>query len=108
MLTDEQVKERLERAPAQRVTEEALVAEIADVAYLYHGHTTICIITVRNGFKFVGHTTPAYADNFDSEIGKKDAAAVRADALWYAYDNAFKQMWPVYGFMLKQHAYEGR
>lgn len=103
MLTDEQVKERLERAPAPRVTEEALVAEIADVAYLYHGHMTICIITVRNGFKFVGHTTPAYADNFDasfevrSEIGKK-----------YAYDNAFKQMWPVYGFMLKQHAYEGR
>lgn len=76
--------------PFPRVTAEAMKDAILGVDYLSHGLTTVCIIVLHNGFKFVGHSTPADARNYDADIGKS-----------YAYDNAFRQMWSHFGFMLR-------
>lgn len=82
---------RLKSAPAPRVTEESIKAKIADVDYAYLGTSTICMITMQNGFKFFGTSTPASPENYDIEIGTR-----------YAYDNAFKQIWTHEGYLLRE------
>lgn len=90
-ITLEQAKERLKSAVAPRVTEESIKEKIADVKYWSHGLTTICIITMKNGFRFTGTSTPAHANNYDSKIGER-----------YAYDNAFRQIWTHEGYLLRE------
>lgn len=80
---------------APKVTEEHIKSIIANVTYLANDTTTIAIITVRNGFKFVGTSTPADASNFDAAVGQR-----------YAYDNAFKQIWTHEGYLLRELLYQ--
>jgi hypothetical protein len=90
-ITLDQAKERLKGAVAPRVTEQSIKDKIEHVGYLLQGFTTICTITMKNGFKFHGFSTPASELNFDSEIGKR-----------YAYDNAFRQIWTHEGYLLRE------
>jgi hypothetical protein len=57
---------------------------------------TICTIMMKNGFMVVGHSTPASPENYQWELGKQ-----------LAYDQAFKQLWPLMGFVLKTRQHEG-
>jgi hypothetical protein len=91
VITLDEAQERLKSAVAPRVTEESIREKIADVNYWYHGITTICIITMKNGFRFTGTSTPAHADNYDCAIGER-----------YAYDNAFRQIWTHEGYLLRE------
>lgn len=91
-ITLDQAKERLKSSVAPRVTEESIKAKIDDVRYTYHATTTICVITMKNGFKFIGSSTPAASANFDAEIGER-----------YAYDNAFRQIWTHEGYLLREN-----
>lgn len=86
-----EAQEKLKSAIAPRVTEESIKAKIDDVNYWFHGITTICLITMKNGFRFIGTSTPASADNYDSKIGER-----------YAYDNAFRQIWTHEGYLLRE------
>jgi hypothetical protein len=90
-ITFEQAQERLKTAVHPRVTEDSIKAKIADVKYFFHGTTTICLITMKNGFRFIGSSTPASANNYDSKIGER-----------YAYDNAFRQIWTHEGYLLRE------
>jgi len=56
---------------------------------------TICLLTVENGFSFVGKSASASLENFDEALGKK-----------IAYDDAREQLWSHYGFLLKQQLWE--
>lgn len=56
------------------------------------GLMTFCIIELQNGFKVVGHSACASAENFDSETGKK-----------VAYRNAEQQIWHLEGYLLKEN-----
>lgn len=56
---------------------------------------TLCTIIMKNGFMFVGHSTPASPQNYNFDLGKK-----------LAYDQAFKQIWPMMGFELRSKLYE--
>ena len=76
---------------APRVTEETIKSRIASVEYVMHKHLTIAIITMVNGFMVTGVSAPASVANFDPEVGKR-----------YAYDNAFKQLWPLEGYILRE------
>lgn len=76
---------------APRVTEESIKAKIALVRYVCDDLTTICIIHMKNGFKFVGTSTPASKENFDADVGRR-----------YAYENAFKQIWTHEGYLLRE------
>lgn len=90
-----EAKERLKSAIAPRVTEDSIKERIGQVYYLQQGTTTICTILMKNGFKFIGHSTPASPDNYDSLIGQR-----------YAYENAFKQIWSHEGYLLRERLYE--
>lgn len=57
---------------------------------------TICILVLRSGFTVVATAAPASPENFDFEIGKK-----------IAYENAIQQLWPHFGFYLKQRMADG-
>lgn len=91
-ITLEQAKQTIaETAKAPRVTEESIKAKIKDVTYFGKGLTTVCMIEMHNGFIVLGHTTPASAANFNSAVGER-----------YAYDNAFKQLWQLEGYLLRE------
>lgn len=93
-LTLDEAKEVLKSAPAPRVTEESIKAKIAKVDYLIHDQMTICFITMQNGWMSVGHSKPASAANYDEGVGYR-----------YAYDNAFKPLWQLEGYLLVDMLY---
>ncbi|WP_245295860.1 Gp49 family protein [Methylobacterium sp. C1] len=81
----------VETKTAPRVTEASIKAKIADVEYFRVRHLTICIITLRNGFFVEGHSAPAAPENYDQQVGER-----------YAYENAFRQLWPLEGYLLRE------
>jgi hypothetical protein len=90
-LSIEETRDIVETKTAPRVTEASIKARIKNVDYLYFQQLTIAIITMTNGFMVQGVSAPASAANFDAEVGKR-----------YAYDNAFKQLWMLEGYLLRE------
>jgi hypothetical protein len=87
-----EAEELLKTCAEPRVTEQSINKKIAAIDYLYHSTTTICVITMENGFKFIGTSTPAASANYRMELGQK-----------YAFDNAFKQIWSHEGYLLREN-----
>lgn len=59
--------------------------------------TTICILTLRNGFTVTGiNHGPVSAENFDVELGRK-----------LARQKAVNEIWALEGYLLKQAQFEG-
>jgi hypothetical protein len=90
-ITLAEAQEIVSEKTAPRVTEHDIKNKIEKSSYFVIGTTTICLITMRNGFVFIGHSTPASSANFDAAVGER-----------YAYDNAFKQIWTHEGYLLKE------
>ncbi len=90
-LSLDQAKAVVATKTAPRVTEESIKAKIANVDFIYHNQLTIAIITMRNGFMVNGVSAPASPTNYDKEVGNR-----------YAYDNAFKQLWQLEGYLLRE------
>jgi hypothetical protein len=57
--------------------------------------TTICALTLKNGFTVIGHSAPASPKNFDKDIGEKVSRA-----------HAVEKIWELEGYLLKQKLYE--
>ena len=76
-----------------RVTKEALLAKIAAVDYVVmpDGRTTICQLTMQNGFTVRGESSCVSAENFNKELGEK-----------YAYEKAFDAAWAFEGYLLAE------
>lgn len=76
-----------------RVTPEDIRARIQKVDYhILPGTTcTICNITLDNNFSVRGESACVDPANFNKEIGEK-----------IAYDNAFNNLWPLFGFLLAE------
>ncbi|MBB2962894.1 Gp49 family protein [Methylobacterium sp. R2-1] len=81
----------VETKTAPRVTEASIKAKIADVEYFRIRHLTICLITLRNGFFVTGESAPAAPENYDQAVGER-----------YAYENAFRKIWPFEGYLLRE------
>lgn len=91
-LTLDEAKAVVATKTAPRVTEESIKAKIANVEYLTpKPYVTICMITMKNGWTTTGFSAPASAANYDPEVGKR-----------YAYDNAFKPLWQLEGYLLRE------
>ncbi len=91
-LSLDEAKKVVATKTAPRVTEESIKAKIADVEYIVSKKLlTICLITMSNGFMVNGVSAPASPSNFDAEVGKR-----------YAYYNAFKQLWQLEGYLLRE------
>jgi hypothetical protein len=82
---------------APKVTKDGITAKIKDVKYIHEDLLTICIITMQNGFMVNGQSAPASPDNYDQEVG-----------MTYAYENAFKQLWVLEGYLLKERLSVGQ
>lgn len=74
-----------------KVSKYTIEANIASINYFMDDVLTIAVITMRNGFKFVGKSAPASPENFDAEVGKT-----------FAYEDAFRQIWSHEGYLLKE------
>ena len=94
-ITLEEAQAIVDTKTAPRVTKELIDSIIKDTKFLYDGTTTIAIVTVENGFKFIGTSTPADESNYDKQVGER-----------YAYDNAYKQIWTHEGYILRELIYQ--
>lgn len=76
---------------APRVTIEQVEAAIREETYtvLPDGRTTICQLTLDNGFTVDGHSACVSKENFNAEIGNK-----------FAREEAIKKVWGYLGFRL--------
>lgn len=98
--TDEQLQAKVDALPnpAPRLTPELIQAVIKDETYtrLPDSNTTICQLTLQNGYKVLGvnmgSVDPA---NYDQEIGCE-----------YAYKDAFSKIWQLEGYLLAERLYE--
>jgi len=52
---------------------------------------TMCVLVMRNGWVVVGKTAPVDPANFNRDLGEQ-----------FAYDDAVKQLWPLYAFAHKE------
>lgn len=81
--------------PPTKVTPEALKAKINDVTYvvLPDGRTTICQLTMANGFTVRGEASCVSKDNFKKHLGEE-----------YSYADALNKAWAFEGYLLaEQH-----
>ena len=83
---------------APRLTPQLIDQTIIDEAYyVFPGTTTtICRLTLRNGFSTIGESAAVSFENFDEEIGKE-----------IARENARNKIWAFEGYLLKQKLFEG-
>lgn len=54
--------------------------------------TTVCCITLRNGFTVIGESACVSPENFEAEIGRR-----------VSFDNARQKIWELEGYLLKEH-----
>jgi hypothetical protein len=82
---------------APRITPATLDEKIVDEQFhVFPGTTTtVCCLTLANGYTVVGQSAAVSAANFDAEIGRKVA---RADAR--------DKMWPLEGYLLRERLHE--
>ena len=82
---------------AATVTIADLHAKIAKTTYtiLPDSTTTICQLTLINGYTVIGKSACVCAENFNVATGEK-----------YAFEDAVNQMWSLEGYLLKQRLYE--
>jgi hypothetical protein len=88
-LSLDQAKEAVSKTTHPRVTEQSIKEQISKVEYHQHGLMSVCFITMRNGFIVHGVSAPASPENYIEDVGRR-----------YAYDNAFKQLWQLEGYLL--------
>lgn len=56
---------------------------------------TFCVLVLQNGFTVTGKSACASPENFDADIGRK-----------VAFGDAFNQIWPLEGYLLKQRLHD--
>ena len=79
-----------------KVTLEGIQAKIKSEVYLVlpDGKSTLCILTLENGYTIKGISSCVDAANFDMSIGRK-----------IAFEDAIRQIWPLEGYLLAEKMY---
>ncbi|UOF78410.1 sf6 [Caudoviricetes sp.] len=79
-----------------KVTLDGIKAKIKGETYLVlpDGRTTLCILDLENGYTIKGLSACVDPAEFDLNIGRK-----------YAFDDAFKQIWALEGYLLAEKMY---
>jgi hypothetical protein len=76
----------------EKLTIEIIKSKIVAEEYRKMGSkTTVCLLTLKNGFEVIGTSACVDPSNFDMEIGKK-----------IAYDNAIEKVWELEGYLLQE------
>jgi hypothetical protein len=81
------------------LTREDIINKIKASCYMVlpDGKTTICMLSMENGYTIKGISACVDPANFDFEIGRK-----------YAFDDAVRQVWPLEGYLLAEKIYWDR
>lgn len=81
---------------APRLTPSHIDACIVGESYhVFDGtQTTVCLLTLKNGFTVTGESACASPENFNKELGQK-----------IARENAREKIWMLEGYLLKQKLY---
>ena len=76
-----------------KVTLEGIKAKIKGETYLVlpDGRTTLCILDLENGYTIKGLSACVDPAEFDLNLGRK-----------YAFEDAFKQIWALEGYLLAE------
>ena len=97
-ITRDEAKAIVATKTAPKVTEESIKAKIESVVYRLITDPnccgTLCIIRMRNGWVSTGFSAPASTANYDQAVGER-----------YAYDNAFKPLWQLEGYLLRERLF---
>ena len=82
---------------SNKVTMDQIHAKIKSESYIVlpDGRTTLCTLTMENGFTVNGTSACVDAANFDINLGRR-----------YAHEDAIRQIWPLEGYLLAQRLYE--
>lgn len=94
MSNDREIEKRLvaKGAQAPRLTPDHINATIMSKDYhVFDGKTTVCCLTLRNGYHVIGVSSCVLKENFDPEIGKD-----------VAFENARNEIWKLEGYLLQQ------
>lgn len=80
-----------------RVTIDDLLSSIVEETYtlLPNKRTTVCQLTLYNGFTVEGQSACVSIENYDKELGERIARA-----------NAVDKLWPLFGFLLAEKLYQ--
>lgn len=80
-----------------RVTISDMEAKIKMTSYqrLEGTTTTVCQITLQNGYTLIGTSACVDPANYNQALGEK-----------YSYEKAFEQMWELEGYLLSQRRFE--
>jgi hypothetical protein len=91
-MTEAQLQEALDKSPSDfRVTTAEMEGRIAGEAYHIHGATTLCELTLDNGYTVWGQSACVDPNNFNKDIGET-----------ISRKNAFALLWPLFGFLLAE------
>jgi len=94
---EQEIKDKGLTAP--RLTPDHIDEQIRAVTFhVFPGsRTTVCMLTLRNGFELIGESSCVSAANFDEAIGQKAA-----------FNNARDKIWLLEGYLLRDwiHANE--
>ena len=71
------------------------VIRAIDYIVLPCGRTTICQLTLMNGYTITGESASVSKENFNEAIGKE-----------IAYNNARDKIWPLLGYQLMDRLYQ--
>lgn len=90
------MNEHIETLPTS-VTLPSIQAKIKATEYILlpDGRTTICMITMENGFTIRGESSCVDATRYNQALGEK-----------YAYENAVDKIWSLEGYLLTQRRFE--
>ena len=82
-----------------KVTLESIINKIVGEMYLVlpDGRTTVCMLTMQNGYTVKGMSACVDASNFDMNIGRK-----------IAFEDAIRQIWPLEGYLLAERLFWDR
>ena len=80
-----------------KVTLEGIQAKIKGETYLVlpDGRTTLCMLTLENGYTIKGLSACVDAAEFNLDLGRK-----------YALEDAIRQIWPLEGYLLAESLFQ--
>lgn len=81
------------------VTMNGILDKVKGATYtvLPNGRTTICQLTLANGYTVEGKSACVDIANFNQALGEK-----------YAYEDAVRQVWQLEGYLLAERLHEDR
>ena len=99
-MSDQAIEQKIQAKglTAPRIRPQDLEDKVISEAYHHFdgSRTTVCMLTLQNGFEVVGEASAVSQANFDETVGRKVARQKARDKLW-----------ALEGYLLKERLYQG-